>query len=261
MEYAAFSNNINQNQDEIDMSLLSNNYINEPINIDYNNLTIDSICSPSITNEYQRPSNKIMKIKDEIFQIISNNDELLDDNETKEIPKSYNEIDNLVNELQKKISEFHKLQNETIKLENEFKNELTKTKEDLDVLDGMVKFISTLNNEMLNSDTMKGLIKNMEDISENMKQKKSIIDVKKKYIEKRKEIQKYIYFIGKLNQWNQTNLCALCMVKQVDSYCNPCGHTLCKECFNNTEEQQIDNIKSCPFCRKNIFKISPLYFL
>ena len=256
MDYSPFSNNVNGT----DISLISNNYINDPINIDYNNLTIDNICPSTIANNSEEISNKILKIKDEIFQMVLNNDDVLDNKEKQELPKTYTEIDDLVTDLQNKISEFHDLQNETMILEKKFKDELNKTKKDLNILDGMVKFISTLTNEMLTDDTMKELIKNMKDISENMKQKKSILITKKKYIEKRKEIQKYIYFIGKLNQWNQTNLCAVCMTKQVDSYCNPCGHTLCKDCFNNGVTGE-HNEKKCPFCRKHIFKLSPLYFL
>lgn len=254
MEYAAFSNNLEQT----DMSLLSNNYINDPIN--YNNLSIDNICSNIIPNNNNKPEKKLLTIKESILQKMTNNDELLSENDKKEIPESFKEIDTLIEKLQTKIQEFHTLQDDLIKHEIIFKKELDISKKKLKTIDDMVTFIKNLNNEFIDNNDSNDIIKSMEHISEKMEENCELVNSKKKYIETRKEIQKYIYFLGKLNQWNQVNLCALCMTNQVDSYCNPCGHTMCKDCFNNGITG-INDEKKCPFCREVIYKISPLYFL
>tara|TARA_Y100000389_G_scaffold196016_1_gene228256 strand:- start:1386 stop:2150 length:765 start_codon:yes stop_codon:yes gene_type:complete len=254
MEYAAFSNNIN----DTNMSLSTTNYINEPVN--YNNLTVDSICSNIIPNENNGHDKKLLTIKESIIQMMTDNDDLLSVDEKKEIPESFKEIDTFVDDLQTKIQIFHKLQDDLIKHESHFKKELDTSKKKLKTIDDMVCFIKNLDHELIDNNDSNDIIKSMEHISEKMEGNCELLTAKKKYFETRKEIQKYIYFIRKLNQWNQVNLCALCMTNQVDSYCNPCGHTLCKGCFNNGITG-LNNEKKCPFCREVIYKITPLYFL
>jgi hypothetical protein len=254
MEYAAFSNNIN----DTNMSLSTTNYINESVN--YHNLTVDSICSNIVPDETNGTDKKLLTIKESMIQMMTDNDDLLSDQEKKEIPDSFKEIDTLVDTLLEKIQVFHKLQDELIKYEIKFKKELDTSKKKLKIIDNMVSFIKNLDHELIDNNDSNEIVKHMEHISGKMEENCELINSKKKYIETRKEIQKYIYFIRKLNQWNQTNLCAVCMTKQVDSYFNPCGHTICKGCFNNGVTG-INGEKKCPFCREVVYKISPLYFL
>ena len=67
--------------------------------------------------------------------------------------------------------------------------------------------------------------------------------VKKEYEEKFKEIQKYIYLIRKINNFNTTNMCPVCFSNQVDHFIAPCGHTYCKTCLETLiRSEDIYNI-------------------
>ena len=82
-------------------------------------------------------------------------------------------------------------------------------------------------------------------------------------------MEKYIYFIKKLNNFNQCNICPVCFTKTVDHFIDPCGHTFCKDCIQslrNNPNQDLYEIgrndnSQCCYCREKIKTIRQLYFL
>ena len=63
--------------------------------------------------------------------------------------------------------------------------------------------------------------------------------------------------IKKLNKLNITNTCPTCLTNPVNIYFNPCGHTLCDDCY---ERISSDNEKKCFLCRMRVMNKHPLYF-
>lgn len=48
-------------------------------------------------------------------------------------------------------------------------------------------------------------------------------------------------------------VCCICMSNEPDTVLDPCGHTVCLECFNKLKT------KNCPYCREPIQKPIKLY--
>ena len=63
--------------------------------------------------------------------------------------------------------------------------------------------------------------------------------------------------LKKLNSMNVTNTCPTCLSKPVNIYLNPCGHTLCDDCYDRIS---YDNERKCFLCRTRVMNKSPLYF-
>lgn len=53
------------------------------------------------------------------------------------------------------------------------------------------------------------------------------------------------------NQIGQNYYCPICYQKEVDVFCDPCGHTFCKGCIKTNY---------CYLCRSKINKVSKLFF-
>jgi hypothetical protein len=56
-----------------------------------------------------------------------------------------------------------------------------------------------------------------------------------------------------INNTNISYTCPICMVDQVDTYCNPCGHALCTRCISKSN--------NCYFCKSRIISKQKIYFL
>ena len=76
-------------------------------------------------------------------------------------------------------------------------------------------------------------------------------------------MMKYLDIIKYLNKTNLGNTCSICLTNNVDIYFNPCGHTICNECYKKQVEtsnsQDMEN--KCVFCRETIFNTNKLYYI
>ena len=100
------------------------------------------------------------------------------------------------------------------------------------------------------------LNKKLIEISKEYEKNNESLKSSKKEYEKNKNKFKYYFEIIKIiNNFNMGNTCSICVENNVDHFFNPCGHTVCKECVKN-----IDN-NSCFLCRTNIINIKKLYYL
>jgi hypothetical protein len=53
------------------------------------------------------------------------------------------------------------------------------------------------------------------------------------------------------------HICPICMTNSVDTFLDPCGHTICKECVSN---KVCNSNKFCFMCRTPVRGIRPLYY-
>ena len=108
-------------------------------------------------------------------------------------------------------------------------------------------------------DSVKDIIEKLNNYSRKIGENDKLKAVKTEYTDKRKELNSYLYFIQKLNKWNVGAMCPICISENIDSYCNPCGHTACKKCLDRNGENNTNN--KCPICREYIMDIRKLYFI
>jgi hypothetical protein len=56
---------------------------------------------------------------------------------------------------------------------------------------------------------------------------------------------------GILKSANMVHLCPVCLTNEVNTFCDPCGHSFCDKCMRSTY---------CFMCRVRINKLHPLFF-
>ena len=84
----------------------------------------------------------------------------------------------------------------------------------------------------------------------------NITRVKKAYSEARNNYVLYLKELLAVNNLNIGNKCSICFTNIVESYYNPCGHTICNEC----DRFEIGATEKCPICRTDINSKNKLYF-
>ena len=222
----------------------------------------DNIPCPikSIPVKYENSLN----IKEKLLNIINKQEEsiIIDNENFKD-----EEVDEIIEKIEEKIPKIMELQEDLDKLHKEYTKAYEKCSRDIRTIDKSVEFMKNIEEEYEKNKEVKEIVDNLNKYSESILKNDKLTDAKEKYIEKRKELNSYLYFIQKLNKWNTSNLCAMCFTEKVDVFCNPCGHTGCKSCFDKNSlryphgNNDIIHNNKCPFCREYIVNLKPLYYL
>ena len=172
------------------------------------------------------------------------------------------EIDKIIKTIESFHPKFIKLQDELDELHINYTKELKHTKNDILKIESSIKFMKQMEEDYKLDESIKDIINKLNDYSKKILENNKLKNTKNMYIEKRKELNSYLYFIQKLNKWNITSICPICITNKIDSYCNPCGHTACKKCLDRkpSTPNNINNNK-CPICREYISEIRKLFFI
>ena len=207
----------------------------------------------------------LIKLKESTLDILQNKSDLdldIDKNDYKN-----EEIDQLIEQFKKLLPEFDEKQNELQQIDESFKKEVESIRTNMKIIDAQIEFLRKLPKDYNNEDLIKEIVEKMNDYSKNIQENEKIKRIKDEYEKKRKEIQKYIYLIRKMNNFNSANMCPVCFTNQVDHFIAPCGHTYCKPCLEkmisaeNIYEITYDSTHKCSICREGIKTVRPLFFL
>jgi hypothetical protein len=173
------------------------------------------------------------------------------------------DVDELIEQIEGKIPKIMELQEDLNKLHKEYTNAYGKSSKDVRVIGKSIEFMNNIEEDYETNEEVKEIIDSLNKFSELILKNETLTNAKAKYIEKRKELNSYIYFIQKLNKWNTSNLCPICFTGKVDVFCNPCGHTGCRKCFDKNALRNSEEFTTnkCPFCREYIMDLKPLYYL
>jgi hypothetical protein len=210
----------------------------EPVSV------IDGKCEESIV------------IKDLLQDALQTRDELTIDNDG----YKNEEIDSIVTKIESFAEEFKILQEELDVLHNEYVIENGETKMNVGKINSSIKYMLNMEQNYEIDENLADIFEKMNDYSKKIQENDKLIETKSKYVEKRKELNSYLYFIRKINKWNTSAICPICITDSIDSYCNPCGHTACRKCLDRHGESGTGTVK-CPICRDNIMEIRKLFFL
>tara|TARA_B100000683_G_C12312446_1_gene482933 strand:+ start:80 stop:829 length:750 start_codon:yes stop_codon:yes gene_type:complete len=249
MQYAPlYENDTSLNNDNfiINNDLNNNNFIND---LNNNNSEPVTVVNTQI--------NEHIKIKN-ILEDTINNNELLDINN-----KDYKnkEIDEIISKIESFQPKFMKLQDELEILNQEYNTELKNTQKTVEKINISIQFIKNTQNEYEIDNDIQDIYQKLNSYTKKLQDNDKLLDVKKRYTEKRKELNSYLYFIQKLNKWNSCAICPICITNRIDSYVNPCGHTACKECLEHNKNNNLINNNKCPICREHINDIRKIYFI
>ena len=251
-------------------NVFNNNYTNNPI--PFSSLSIGHNHHCPVDNISQMYDNieplyisEIKDMKNNILDILNHRSDFKDE-EYDEDKYENKEIDELYEKINSIHEEFQVFQERLFISEENLKNEIKTLDSNIKKLEDFIKFLESLSS--IDYADIKIIIKNINDLSSKLSNVESFKKAKKDYATERKNIQKYIYFLRKVNKLNVTNMCVVCMETPVTHFINPCGHTFCKKCLENHLEMEdinntdsIANDKKCPVCRKYVNNINPLYFL
>ena len=196
---------------------MSGNWVNNFAPV-MDNLTVSMNNSTNIDDLFTRnkPNDdknivKMLELKGEILSLINGNDDfdLLEDEKEmiekeSDEPSLISEIDELNQKIQTYLEKFTKIQKELHQCNEDYQNEVDKLKQNISTTDTMIDFIKKLPEEHKDKDNIKIIIDQMNILSKNILDNKKIKNVREKYIEKRKESERLITFIKKVNNLNQT---------------------------------------------------------
>ena len=230
-------------------------------------------------------SNKIKSIieikvlRDCIYDIL-NKTTSFEDEEYNDVDFKDEKIEGIIKDINNYIKQFEKIQEEIYEIDKELKKEIESINKNINKLDNIIQFL--LNLDIKGSDNneedkdMKNMVESIKIVSKKISKTENFNELKKKYVAKRKELNKYIHLLKNINKLNISNRCPICMDSILDNYLDPCGHTMCKSCIERSIKRHnnhlTDNIQldiysirdhhtPCPICRKLITNIRPLFIL
>jgi hypothetical protein len=64
----------------------------------------------------------------------------------------------------------------------------------------------------------------------------------------------------KINNFNQTQLCIVCLTNTIDTVLLPCGHTGCSVCIDKIKNSSGSRRNVCYVCRGTISKTQKIFF-
>ena len=211
------------------------------------------------------PISTLNNITDESIQIRENllntmtNSQVIHIDDSEFVDK---EIDDIILKLKEFSKSFDSLQKDLDKSLSIYNESLKETKEDINKINSSINFIKTCNKDYDTDEKVKQIIESLKDYIKSIDENNQLKIVKEDYIQKRKLLNRHIYLINSINQWNNSAICPICITDSIDSYCNPCGHTACKKCLDKNSNI-INNVNhnKCPICRDHVMDIRKLYFI
>lgn len=239
------------------MNFSSLNYIDESSEPFGSMNNIGDIISSTINNK-NNLIEEPLKIHEHLLNSLNYKENLeINDPEFK-----YEEIDNIILKLKEFSKTFDGLQENLEKSHEKCEILEKKTADNIKKINSSIQFIRASNSEYENDTQVKLIIDALIDYTKSIAQNDKLKEAKQEYIKQRKQLNKHIYLINSINNWNISSICPICVTDKIDSYCNPCGHTACRGCLDKTSNINNNiNHNKCPICREHVMDIRKLYFI
>ena len=255
LNYSGMMNDIYSNN-----NIYMGNNMTSHNNINYEYI-IDNLDNSALTCDYDNNDNvnEIRKIRNNITNIFNcDPNELNESINTSNINASDTELINeFSNYLDKFIKEYLKEQDNYLKCEKDLLNEKNESKTVIKKLDIVIDFMKELSDEDCDDGMNSTIIENIKEYSKQKENGDRLVIAKNEYYNSRLKINKYLEIIKKINSVNTTNTCPTCMSNAVSVYLNPCGHTMCGECYDRLTN---NGDRKCFLCRARVLSKFPLYF-
>ena len=240
------------------MNFTSLNYSDEPFDMFNTSTSNQPFNASDILTINNNLIEEPIKIKENLLNILNKKEIIeINDPEFKD-----EEIDNIISKLKEFSITFTKLQKDLDETQKEYEDFTKNTNDNINKINSIIHFIKTCNSEYENNDKIKIIIDSLIDYIKTIENNNKLEEIKNEYINKRKKLNKHLYLINNINNWNNSAICPVCITDKIDSYCNPCGHTFCKTCLDKTSNiNNNNNHNKCPICREYVMDIRKLYFI
>ena len=238
----------------------SMNSMNSMNNYSYYNQSFTDNLYKNSFNELDGSPYKIMKIRKEFNDYLSNNfTEKLDINNDEIMKEIINKIDIVVKNIDEVMKIFDNQQTKVLDLEDKINKTIKNIEKDTEKINDFSEFTEKISSKYKDINIEK-INDSILEICESIKNESENLELKREY-HKELYILKYLFhhFIKKINQGNNGSTCSLCMSNQVNTFLEPCGHTCCSECIDKYLDNR--NNSKCFICREVIFKKHKLYFI
>jgi proline dehydrogenase len=170
----------------------------------------------------------------------------------KNMDQSINELSNKLIEFMKNFNKHRKNMDES---EKNMKKVIMETQKDVEIMDTFIEFLKSISYKT--DKNIEPIEKHINSICDDIKNNNKIKETKKDYINKKKIFNQHLNIIRLINQMNVGSTCSICLQDNVDSFFDPCGHTICSKCNKSNSEYSSN---TCPLCRKTIINTRKLYF-
>ena len=239
------------------MNFSSLNYDDEPLdmfssmNTIGNNITEPVCIANNLTDE-------LIQIRENLLNILNNKEILpIDYSEFKD-----EEIDDIVSKLKEFSKNFDTLQKDLDDAYEKYIETSKTTQMNIQKINNSIQLIETCSKEYDNDSSTKDIIDSLKKYIKSIDENDKLSEAKSEYIQKRKLLNKHLYLMNTINNWNTSAICPICITDKIDSYCNPCGHTSCRKCLDKSSNViNNTNHNKCPICREHIMDIRKLYFI
>ena len=139
------------------------------------------------------------------------------------------------------------------KAEKDYEGYRKKVDDDIQKINAFLDFVAKLNS--IPTDHHKIITESIDILKKDVNDKEKLNSIKNTYSEARGKYTEYLTELFKLNHLNVGNKCSICLTNIVDTFYNPCGHTICASC------DKPDIHKKCHICRANVHSVKKLYFI
>jgi hypothetical protein len=204
---------------------------------------------------------KIMKIKSEFTNYLSDKFTELTDLEDKDFVEHKKKIEKGVESINELMESFDNQQRKVIEVEERYKKSIDSVESDSRIITEFNSFVTKISKKYKEIDVdeiNKPIVKLCEEIRDNT----GNLELKNEY-QKELYILKYYlhHFIKKINQGNIGSTCSLCIQQPVDTFLNPCGHTGCSDCIEKLKDRGNEHNLNCFICRQRVNSFHKLYFI
>ena len=235
------------------MNFSSLNYDDEPLDMFGSMVNVsEPVCiANNLTDEP-------IQIRENLINILNDKNILpIDDPDFKD-----EEIDDIVSKLKGFGENFIFLQKDLDIAYQKYEEASKTTQENIQKINNSIQLIKTCSKEYDSDSNTKSIIDSLKDYIKTIDENDKLSEYKKEYVNKIKLLNRHLYLMNKVNNWNTSSICPICITDKIDSYCNPCGHTACRKCLDkNSNIVNNVNHNKCPICREHIMDIRKLYFI
>jgi len=235
------------------MNFSSLNYDDEPLDMFGSMVNVsEPVCiANNLTDEP-------IQIRENLINILNDKNILpIDDPDFKD-----EEIDDIVSKLKGFGENFIFLQKDLDIAYQKYEEASKTTQENIQKINNSIQLIKTCSKEYDSDSNTKSIIDSLKDYIKTIDENDKLSEYKKEYVNKIKLLNRHLYLMNKVNNWNTSAVCPICITDKIDSYCNPCGHTACRKCLDkNSNIVNNVNHNKCPICREHIMDIRKLYFI